>query len=188
MSAIVVAGNTSGSVTLDAPAVSGTTVITLPTVSGTMGLAFPSGTRMSFQQTAAPTGWTKDTTAAINDSSLRFVTGTASSGGSVAFSTAFASQAVNGTVGTSGAYTLVEADMPAHNHMQGRASEALGVVYGRGATTSTVRDSLVTNTQALPLTSTTGGGGSHSHSGGSFTGTAINLAVKYYDFIIASKD
>ena len=36
MSAIVVAGNTSGSVTLDAPAVAGTTVITLPTTSGTM--------------------------------------------------------------------------------------------------------------------------------------------------------
>jgi len=36
MSAIVVAGDTSGSVTLQAPAVSGTTVITLPTTSGTM--------------------------------------------------------------------------------------------------------------------------------------------------------
>jgi len=150
--------------------------------------AFPSGTRMSFQQTAAPTGWTKDTTAAINDSSLRFVTGTAGSGGSVAFSTAFASQAVSGTVGTSGAFTLTSSEMPAHNHMQGRASEALGIVYGRGATTGAQRDSLVTNTQNLPYTSTTGGGGSHSHSGGSFTGTAINLAVKYYDFIIASKD
>jgi hypothetical protein len=36
MSAIVVAGDTSGSVTLQAPAVSGTTVITLPATSGTM--------------------------------------------------------------------------------------------------------------------------------------------------------
>jgi hypothetical protein len=36
MSAIVVAGDTSGSVTLQAPAVSGTTVITLPSTSGTM--------------------------------------------------------------------------------------------------------------------------------------------------------
>lgn len=39
MSAIVVAGDTSGSVTLNAPAVSGTTVITLPTTSGTMALS-----------------------------------------------------------------------------------------------------------------------------------------------------
>jgi hypothetical protein len=34
MSAIIVAGDTSGSVTLQAPAVAGTTVITLPSVSG----------------------------------------------------------------------------------------------------------------------------------------------------------
>jgi len=33
-----------------------------------------------------------------------------------------------------------------------------------------------------------GGGGSHTHSGGSFTGTAINLAVQYVDVIIATKD
>jgi len=43
MSAIVVAGNTSGSVTLDAPAVSGTTVITLPATSGTMVATDASG-------------------------------------------------------------------------------------------------------------------------------------------------
>ena len=43
MSAIVVAGDTSGSVTLDAPAVAGTTVITLPSTSGTMALAGGAG-------------------------------------------------------------------------------------------------------------------------------------------------
>ena len=43
MSSVVVAGNTSGSVTLDAPAVSGSTVITLPTVSGTMVATDTSG-------------------------------------------------------------------------------------------------------------------------------------------------
>jgi hypothetical protein len=43
MSAIVVAGDTSGSVTLQAPAVSGTTVITLPATSGTMALAGGAG-------------------------------------------------------------------------------------------------------------------------------------------------
>jgi hypothetical protein len=67
--------------------------------------AFPSGTRMSFQQTTAPTGWTKDTTAAIDNSALRFVTGAASSGGSVAFTTAFASQAVTGSVAATAAAT-----------------------------------------------------------------------------------
>jgi hypothetical protein len=43
MSAIVVAGDTSGSVTLNAPAVSGTTVIDLPSTSGTMLLSGGAG-------------------------------------------------------------------------------------------------------------------------------------------------
>jgi hypothetical protein len=49
---------------------------------------FPSGTRMPFNQTAAPAGWTKDTTAALNDTAMRIVTGAVGSGGSVAFSSA----------------------------------------------------------------------------------------------------
>jgi hypothetical protein len=36
MSSVIIAGNTSGTITLDAPAVSGTTVLTLPTTSGTV--------------------------------------------------------------------------------------------------------------------------------------------------------
>jgi hypothetical protein len=45
MSGVIIAGNTSGSITLDAPAVSGSTIITLPTVSGTMAtLTTPSFT------------------------------------------------------------------------------------------------------------------------------------------------
>jgi hypothetical protein len=43
MSGVIIAGNTSGSVTLDAPAVSGSTVITLPTASGTMVATDTSG-------------------------------------------------------------------------------------------------------------------------------------------------
>ena len=46
---------------------------------------------MLFQQTAAPTGWTKQTT--HNDKALRLQTGTVGTGGSVAFSTAFATPA-----------------------------------------------------------------------------------------------
>ena len=39
MSSIVVAGDTSGSVTLQAPAVAGSTTLTLPTVSGNIPIA-----------------------------------------------------------------------------------------------------------------------------------------------------
>ncbi len=55
---------------------------------------FPSGTSMLFQQTAAPTGWTKQTT--HNDKAIRLQTGTVGTGGSVAFSTAMATPAVAG--------------------------------------------------------------------------------------------
>jgi hypothetical protein len=54
---------------------------------------------MLFAQTAAPTGFTKNTTTGDN-SALRVTTGTASTGGSVAFTTAFVSQTPSGSVST----------------------------------------------------------------------------------------
>jgi len=72
---------------------------------------FPVGTVMLFAQTAAPTGWTKNIT--HDNKALRVVSGTASSGGSVAFTTAFASQSIAGTVGDT---TLTSSQIPAHNH------------------------------------------------------------------------
>lgn len=62
---------------------------------------FPTGTRMLFAQTTAPTGFTKDTTS-YNNHALRVVTGTASTGGTVDFVTAFASQTPTGTVTVTG--------------------------------------------------------------------------------------
>jgi hypothetical protein len=127
--------------------------------------AFPSGTKMSFNQTAAPTGWTKDTTAAINNSILRLVTGSVSSGGSVAFSTWNSS-------GTTGAYTLATTDIPSHTHSitakNPGTSPYTGISAGGDPTAGTYS------------TSSAGGGGSHSHS--------LSNDIKYYDFIIASKD
>ena len=138
--------------------------------------SFASGTVTIFKQTSAPTGWTKDTSS-NNDSALRCVTGTVSTGGSVGFTTAFASQAVSGTIGTSGAYTLATADIPAHTHT------AQGGNFNAGYAAGSVAVDRSTQTS-----SSTGGGGSHSHSGGTYTGTAINLAVKYVDVIVATKN
>lgn len=137
---------------------------------GTIG-GFPAGTSMLFVQTAAPTGWTKST--AHDNKALRIVSGTASSGGAVAFTTAFASQGVSGTVG---ATTLTTSQIPSHTHDQtpgaaGAASAGVNTSYDIGAVTRT--------------TAATGGGNSHDHA---FTGTAINLAVQYVDVIIATKD
>ena len=55
--------------------------------------AFPSGTKMLFQQTAAPTGWTK-VTSGVDNKALRVVSGSVSSGGSNAFSNTFASRGI----------------------------------------------------------------------------------------------
>ena len=177
MSSIVVAGDTSGSVTLSAPAVAGTVVITLPSASGTM-TAFAAGTALIFRQTAAPTGWTK-VTASGDNSALRVVTGTAGTGGSVAFTTAFASQAVAGTNGASGAFTLATTNIPAHLHAYSGGTSVGGSSYPFMHQSDTP---VTQNTQ------NTGGGSSHSHSAASFTGTAINLAVAYVDVIVATKD
>ena len=132
----------------------------------------PTGTVMLFAQTAAPTGWTKSTT--HDNKALRVVSGSASSGGSVAFTTAFASQAVAGTVGDT---TLTIAQIPSHTH-----------TYPNGSTTASYKVDGNTGPNGYFVsgsTDATGGGGSHTHT---FTGTAINLAVSYVDVIIATKD
>jgi hypothetical protein len=51
MSSIVVSGNTSGSVTLSAPAVAGSTVLTLPAVSGTVALVVNAPAFSAYQST-----------------------------------------------------------------------------------------------------------------------------------------
>ena len=180
----VILGAGTSSPTFVAPSTNGNILTSNGTtwVSQAAGGGFPAGTRMSFQQTTAPTGWTKDTTAAINDSALRFVTGSVVNGGTVAFTTAFASQAVTGSNGASGAYTLTTADIPSHTHnIPAVDNNSAGAPQNIGAFSTTYNS-------VTKVTAAAGGGGSHSHSAATFTGTAINLAVKYYDFIIASKD
>jgi hypothetical protein len=152
--------------------------------------AFPAGTVMLFGQTTAPTGWTKDTTN-YNNSSLRVVTGTASSGGSVDFTTAFASQTPTGSVsissvsGSAGATTLTTPQIPSHTHTV-RIDGGTGGLAAQGTPA-------FSPTNLYP-TGSTGGDGSHTHpfsfssGSGTFSGNAINLAVKYVDVIRATKD
>jgi hypothetical protein len=147
---------------------------------------------MLFVQTAAPTGWTKST--AHDNKALRIVSGTASSGGSVAFTTAFASQTPTGTVGgsfTVGATTLSTSQIPSHQH---RAMSLYNgdYLYAPAVTTSAANwVSFGGSASRNAHTGSEGGGSSHTHSiSGSptFTGNAINLAVQYVDAIIATKD
>jgi len=123
----------------------------------------PSGTVMLFYQATAPTGWTKNTTASLNDHALRVVTSagwTGGTNGSVAFSTAFTS-----------AYTT--SSNGAHTHT--------GTTNGDGATGGV--DAFGANPFASPThthTFTTASNGAHTHT--------TNLAVKYLNLILASKN
>ncbi len=135
---------------------------------------FPAGTRLLFQQSTAPTGWTKDTT--VNDKALRVVSGAVGSGGVTGFSSIFSRTMVDST-------TLVASQMPGHAHevidsvgtyvrRAGNAGGGIQVIRttdnGTGATNST---QLVTGTQ--------GGNGSHTH--------GPDLRLAYIDVIIATK-
>src|SRR6185312_4535516 len=133
------------------------------------------GTRMSFQQTTAPTGWTKDVS--LDDAAVRIVSGTAGTGGSVGFSAAFSSQTPTGTIGGT---TLSASQIPSHTH---------DVVIPQSSSTGAGAFAFLlakNNAGSATITSNaTGGGQSHNHT---FAGNAINLAVKYADFIIAVKN
>jgi hypothetical protein len=152
--------------------------------SGTINL-IPQGTAMLFAQTAAPTGWTKVTT--HNDAALRVVSGTATSGGTRGFTSTFVSTVVSGTVGDT---TLTEAQIPSHRHLSGVIDDSPNAFFNQGAEGPSYVgpdgiDGNNNDSYYAGYTSYTGGGEAHSHS---FTGTSIDLAVKYVDVIIATKD
>jgi hypothetical protein len=157
--------------------------------SGSGGTTIPAGTVMIFGQTSAPTGFTKLTDQ--DNAGLRVVSGTASTGGSVNFTTAFASQTPTGSVsisaisGSAGNTTLSTPQIPSHTH-------TIGPIVDGGGLEQTLQQLYKQSTQRN--TGSTGGGGAHSHpfsfssGSASFSGNAINLAVKYVDVIRATKD
>lgn len=142
-------------------------------------IMFPATTAMLFQQTSAPTGWTKDTT--HNDKALRVVSGTASSGGTNAFSTVMAQTVVDST-------TLTLSQIPAINPSVGGAAPNDGCYTTGGGGSYVNRVMRATNLNSSAFSATfnnfgwtiPGGGGSHNHS--------ITMDMKYVDVIIATKD
>lgn len=135
--------------------------------------SMPSGTVCLFYQPSAPTGWTQITT--HHNKALRVVnTAGGGAAGTIDFTTAFASQSVLGTVG---ATALSINQLPAHSF------DYLKWVVGP-AGTGTGGNNPTMNVQTAS-TNTLGHGDTHTHT---FTGTAINLAVKYLDVILASRN
>jgi hypothetical protein len=133
---------------------------------GMYARAFPTGTLMVFQQTAAPTGWTKQTS--HDDKSLRVVTGTASSGGATAFSSVF------GSSKTTGSHAVTTDEMPSHAHVEQYFSGGSG-----GTTLPATASTSDTATTAVVSTAATGGGSGHTHT--------LSLDINFVDVIIAAK-
>lgn len=172
---------------------------TLKTYNDTLYLTapFPTGTKMLFQQTAAPTGWTKDTT--HNDKALRVVSGTASSGGTAAFSTVFGQTATASAAADLAAHSHVVTDPghahsvtdPGHAHTIPASTNAGPGAYiymsasgvditqnysGNAATTGVSIGSAGTGVSV----NSAGAGGGHAH--------AMDIRVQYVDLIIATRN
>ena len=164
---------------------------------GVSGVGFPSGTSMLFQQTAAPTGWTKQTT--HNDKSLRLVSGSVGTGGSVAFSSAMATPTSNLAVGAGNLAvsmsgniantTLSTSQIPSHTHN-------IQVSNGGVSSSNNVAAGLSGGIANRSNIANAGGGGAHNHGhnlSGSMSGDpalsgSVAINVQYVDFIIANKD
>ena len=158
---------------------------------------FPSGTIMLFEQTNAPTGWTKKTAAAYHNAAIRISTGTVTdvTGGSVDFTTVFGLTATDGHT-LSGAESGTSAHShPAHRHQilktftggggGNRTYITIGTTSGLGDTpdyddvdplTSTpyIQNTTISNSSQAAASS------AHAHN--------IDLQVKYRDVIFAEKD
>jgi len=161
--------------------------------------AFATGTKMLFQQTTAPTGWTKDTSS--NDKALRVVSGTVGSGGSAGFSSAFSSITPAGSIsntvaGSTASHAISVNEMPAHSHsITGTYKRDDGSGGGGHFPHGSARSTSTSISGFLDITaSDTGGGAGHTHGVGTlavsstFSGTSIDLAVAYVDVIIATRD
>ena len=131
-----------------------------------------SGTKVLFNQSAAPAGWTKDTT--HNDKILRVVSGSAGNGGSQSFSSCF------GVGKATQSHTLSTPQIASHTHViPGTAVlETSGYKVTSSPPTNFHRnESTPTYSQS---TNSSGSSGGHSHS--------LDIDVSFVDVIIATKD
>jgi len=146
---------------------------------------FDQGTDAIFFQSAAPSGWTKNTS--HNNKALRVVTGTGGgNGGSNSFTSAFpSSKPVSGNFPISGSVgnrTLSNNMIPQHTHSNGGAvtlSPGGGDVRSGGGWSRSTPGTGNNSTNAS----------SHNHpfsSGSASFSTNVNLAVQYIDVLVCS--
>ena len=149
---------------------------------------YAAGTPMLFAQTAAPTGWTKQTSATYSDKALRVVSGTVASAGSTAFTSCFTSRGVSGSTSSD---SLALSQIPSHGHQiranafAGNLEIEVGSAGGDGsnyAHSDYFQDASADDTEYGWYA---GSGTAHNHG---FSGSSINFAVQYVDCIYATKD
>jgi len=166
---------------------------------------FPSGTKQVFYQASAPTGWTQDTTAALNEAVMSVVTGTGGgTGGSTAYFSSFlattnktateSGASVSGSVsGTVGGTTLSTPTIASHSHPVPKTNQDNPRQVSRPLNASGPAQG---PNQPAALSDNVGGGGSHSHPfSGSLSSASVDVSatvpaadVKYANVIIAAKD
>ena len=175
--------------------------------------SIPSGTKAIFFQASAPSGWTQDTTAALNESALRIVVGSGGgTGGSDTFSTVFSASKTSNTqtvtLGSTGVSVALPAasaadttistpTLAAHTHPNATkdggpspqpAPQGGGAYAFAGPTVPTLS------------IGNTGGDGAHSHpvtgtaslsgdaTSPSVTLTVPNMQIKHANVVIATKN
>lgn len=199
------------------PNLAGAVTLTHAEINALQGLAgnlsAPQGTQMVFASSPAPTGWTTQT--ANNDKALRVVNGstTLGTGGSVAFTTAFASYTPTGSVnspitGSVAAVALSVNQIPAHRHfIAANVTNNSDITITstnqakRGGHTELSSNNSedyhlggVTTDATVGRTSSVGSSQTHTHGKGtlqvssSFAGNSRDFSVQYVDIIIAQKD
>jgi hypothetical protein len=130
-------------------------------VDGASAIAFASGDQLLFRGASVPTGWT---IAAQNNKALRIVSGTPSSGGTNAFTTALNTARTTGAGG-------------AHNHgatgLSGSFTTSSKAAAGGGEWC------LDGSSQAVTISGSTANESTHTHT--------LNLDVQYYDMNVIQK-
>ena len=155
------------------------------------------GTVAIFRQSSAPSSWTKDTSS-NNNRCLRCVTGTASSGGNVAFTTAFANKPVSGNVSTNvstnvsvsvGNHTLSNGQLPLHSHPNGATgNENIQAIQPGNSNTQRTRSATTGNVGSNQGHNHPGSGNASSNASSNFSGSSIDLRVQYVDVIQCTKN
>lgn len=192
--------NVAGNVTISSNGVVAATSYT-GNGSGLTGVdPFEANTSLIFNQASAPTGWTKQTGAALANTAMSIVTGSGGgTGGTTSYFSSFlattnktateSAAPVSGSVsGTVGGTTLSTPVIPSHSHQGAvRDPRAIGPFQNQQAAYVGANSN---------STGSAGGGGSHSHPfSGNLSGASVDVSatvpaadVKYANVIVANKD